>query len=44
MHIISSFYCQQVVGESGMLNLVQIIFVDIPGELHVEELSQCEGG
>lgn len=44
MHTIGNFYCQQAVGESEMLNFVQIIFADIPGELHVEEPSQCEGG
>lgn len=43
MHIIGNFYCKQAVGESRMLNLVQIIFADIAGELHVEEFSQCQG-
>lgn len=50
MHILDNFYCQQAVGESGMLNLLQIMFADIPDELvqhleqpGVEELSQCQG-
>lgn len=43
MHILGNFYCQQAVGESGMLNLVQIMFADIPDELYVEELSPCQG-
>lgn len=44
MHITGNFYCPRAAGESGMLNLVQVIFADTPGELHVEELYQWQGG
>lgn len=44
MHIFGNFNCQQAVGESRMLNLVEIIFAHMPGEFHVEELAQCQGG
>lgn len=43
MRILGSCYCQHADGESAMLNLVQIIFADVPDELYVKELSLCQG-